>query len=397
MFFACFFQFGDVDYFTWSDRQGEDHPLLPTNSSCNLKSPVWMSNKEEVTDITQLPIKNIKYGPLKFELEQVKVIIGPIVCQPSENNFSIKEQMLKNQIEELKNFDKVIKNKTGNLRTIITENFEIVTNQTEELRDIDRVIKDENENLKTNIAKNLKVEVENIQKDIIELKKGINECLTNPCQNQGTCTDIPSGYSCTCVPGFTGKNCEVNIDECSENPCVHGTCTDEINSYKCVCETGYVGLNCDSQTPPCPTNDPNYHKLNDHCIFFEKSSKNYEDAKQNCETKFDGRGKLFEPKTWSENEMAYKIAKLTSCCWWIGVKDKQTEGSFVYESNGSPISYTPKFFSGYDKFGSKGTSNNCIRLYTPSTGHESDIKLLVVHWLDNSCTNSYYSICENST
>ena len=52
-----------------------------------------MSNKGEVTDITQLPIKNIKYGPLQFELEQVKVIIGPIVCQPSENNFSIKEQM----------------------------------------------------------------------------------------------------------------------------------------------------------------------------------------------------------------------------------------------------------------------------------------------------------------
>ena len=133
-----FFQFQDVDYFTWSDRQGEDHPLVPTNSSCNLKSPVWMSNKEEVTDITQLPIKNIKYGPLQFELEQVKVVIGSIVCQPSGNNFSIKEQMVKNQIEELKNFDGVIENKTEILKAKMTENFEFIINQTEDLKDFDK-------------------------------------------------------------------------------------------------------------------------------------------------------------------------------------------------------------------------------------------------------------------
>jgi len=238
-----------------------------------------------------------------------------------------------------------------------------------------------------------------IQKEIIEMKKGINECHTNPCQNQGTCTDVPSGYTCSCVPGSSGKNCEVNFDECSENPCgVHGTCTDLINSYKCVCETGYFGLNCDSQTPPCPNypNDPNYRLLNDGCIFgndccifLEKSRKTYEDAKQNCETKFAGHGKLFEPKTWSENQMAYKIAKATYRYLWIGVNDKQTEGSYVYESNGSPISFTPKFRPGY---GSRGTSYNCILYTSPSSGHESDI----VHWVDYGCTYTYYSICENS-
>merc|ERR1712008_245436 len=137
----------------------------------------------------------------------------------------------------------------------------------------------------------------------------------------------------------------------------------------------------------CPTNDPNYHLLNDHCIFLEKSYKTYEDAKQNCETKFSGHGKLFEPKTWSENEMAYKIAKSIDNKWWIGVNDKQTEGSYVYESNGSPISYTPKFYNAY---GSKGTSANCIFYIPPSS--ESDI----VHWVDYPCYYIYYSICENS-
>ena len=69
---SFFFQFQGVDYFTWSDRHGVEHPLIPTNSSCNSKSPVWMSNKGEVTDIDQLPIKTISYGPLSFEQEQVK-------------------------------------------------------------------------------------------------------------------------------------------------------------------------------------------------------------------------------------------------------------------------------------------------------------------------------------
>jgi hypothetical protein len=92
--------------------------------------------------------------------------------------------------------------------------------------------------------------------------------------------------------------------------------------------------------------------------------------------------------------MAYKIARATddtgNLPYWIGVNDKQTEGSFVYESNGSPISFRPKFRSGY---GSAGTSSNCILYATPSSWHESDN----VYWLDMSCTGSAYSICENST
>ena len=111
----------------------------------------------------------------------------------------------------------------------------------------------------------------------------------------------------------------------------------------------------------------------------ERTSKTYQDAKQNCKIKFGGHGKLYEPLTWSENQMAYKIAKATdgTVNWWIGVNDRQTEGSFVYESNGTPISYTPKF---YPSFGSRGTSRNCI-LYNPAK-QESDI----VNWIDFQCT-----------
>ena len=36
----------------------------------------------------------------------------------------------------------------------------------------------------------------------------INECSSTPCQNGGTCTDAVNSYTCACVPGYTGTNCE---------------------------------------------------------------------------------------------------------------------------------------------------------------------------------------------
>lgn len=37
---------------------------------------------------------------------------------------------------------------------------------------------------------------------------------------------------------ITGTICELDVQECSSNPCIHGDCIDENNSYTCVCQTG---------------------------------------------------------------------------------------------------------------------------------------------------------------
>ena len=35
----------------------------------------------------------------------------------------------------------------------------------------------------------------------------IDECVSSPCQNGGTCIDDVNSYTCLCAPGYSGVNC----------------------------------------------------------------------------------------------------------------------------------------------------------------------------------------------
>lgn len=62
----------------------------------------------------------------------------------------------------------------------------------------------------------------------------INECISEPCLNSGTCEDLINGYHCYCIDGFAGVSCDQQIDECLSNPCLNNaTCIDQINGYVC--------------------------------------------------------------------------------------------------------------------------------------------------------------------
>lgn len=51
-----------------------------------------------------------------------------------------------------------------------------------------------------------------------------------------------------------GVNCEQNLDECLSNPCQNGgTCDDRNNGYVCYCPLGYAGLHCDLDVAVCDT------------------------------------------------------------------------------------------------------------------------------------------------
>ncbi|XP_068057329.1 sushi, nidogen and EGF-like domain-containing protein 1 isoform X2 [Anomalospiza imberbis] len=80
-------------------------------------------------------------------------------------------------------------------------------------------------------------------------------CLTlRPCLNGGKCiedciTGNPS-YTCSCLAGFTGKRCHVDVDECLSHPCQNGaTCLNGAGRFTCLCPPGFRGNNCETESP----------------------------------------------------------------------------------------------------------------------------------------------------
>jgi hypothetical protein len=108
----------------------------------------------------------------------------------------------------------------------------------------------------------------------------IDECVSSPCGPNGICFQnsdetaferrklkqhtitefsysTASGYWCECEPGFTGRNCEIKINECESSPCgYNGKCVDLINAYKCLCFPGYTGINCMQNIDECSLHSP---------------------------------------------------------------------------------------------------------------------------------------------
>ena len=99
----------------------------------------------------------------------------------------------------------------------------------------------------------------------------IDECASNPCQNSGTCC-----YSCSCLPGYTGDECQTDEYSCS---CEYlatlemtvrlilmnvpqilvricGTCSEWWSSmeYSCSCVPGYTGDDCQTDIDECASN-----------------------------------------------------------------------------------------------------------------------------------------------
>lgn len=82
----------------------------------------------------------------------------------------------------------------------------------------------------------------------------MDECASSPCANGGTCRDGVNGFFCTCPPGYTGRNCSAPVSRCEHAPCHNGaTCHDRDRRYLCECARGYGGPNCQFLLPAPPS------------------------------------------------------------------------------------------------------------------------------------------------
>ncbi|XP_017055443.1 cubilin homolog [Drosophila ficusphila] len=85
----------------------------------------------------------------------------------------------------------------------------------------------------------------------------VNNCLGNPCLNNGICLDAgPSNFTCLCPAGFRPPLCEPAPSPCDHQPCRNGgrcraTNTDTGAGFVCQCSPGYRGRLCETRFSSC--------------------------------------------------------------------------------------------------------------------------------------------------
>ena len=96
-------------------------------------------------------------------------------------------------------------------------------------------------------------------------------CSADACKNGGFCTSVPGGmghFSCVCASGYDGTVCENDIDECLSTPCYNGGSCHEgeipllgeireidyvgkADSFYCECRFAYDGSRCQVDFNEC--------------------------------------------------------------------------------------------------------------------------------------------------
>ncbi|KAI8501455.1 hypothetical protein Bbelb_207260 [Branchiostoma belcheri] len=83
----------------------------------------------------------------------------------------------------------------------------------------------------------------------------LDDCSPNPCQNGGLCQDLVGDYVCHCLPSYHGKTCEIYVSPCDSRPCQHGgVCSASGGTFTCSCQSGWSGATCAMDIDECNPN-----------------------------------------------------------------------------------------------------------------------------------------------
>lgn len=85
-----------------------------------------------------------------------------------------------------------------------------------------------------------------------------NDCTNNLCKNGGMCQDLNGDYKCLCLTTstFTGDFCEISREICERSPCKNGGNCVKLSDFrrKCLCLPGYEGKDCEQEIDECASN-----------------------------------------------------------------------------------------------------------------------------------------------
>ena len=132
------------------------------------------------------------------------------------------------------------------------------------------------QDIRENVARNHRI-VSSGYERVLQRSVHIGRCATQPCYNGGTCMEGPFTSQCRCPNPFKGQRCEVisgsycksrnrllsflisawllldefSLAPCDSNPCMNGgTCSAVGNTFSCSCLPGYSGRSCESNLRP---------------------------------------------------------------------------------------------------------------------------------------------------